>query len=92
MDIETVTEEVVTVKFGHYLAHNFNHVMAGSILFDIEEIDLSLFFGENREQFENFKLYAWPMNTNELEQDLQKENYNCYVISASLGLTGYVFA
>ncbi len=95
LDIETVTDEIVTVTFEKYLAHDFRHVMAGSILFDIDEVDLNTFFVENREQFENFKLYAWPIwhgNTNELEQVLQKENYKCYVICASLGLTGYVFA
>lgn len=95
LDIETVTDEIVTVTFENYLAHDFHHVMAGSILFDIDEADLNTFFVENREQFENYKLYAWPIwysNTDELEQDLQKDNYKCYVISASLGLTGYVFA
>lgn len=95
LDIETVTNEIVTVSFENYLAHDFLHVMAGSILFDIDEADLNTFLVENREQFENFKLYTWPIlygNTNELEQELQNHNYKCYVISASLGLTGYVFA
>lgn len=95
LDIETVTDEIVSAKFENYLAHDFHHVMAGSILFDIEDVDLKTFFVENREQFESFKLYAWPIgydNTYELEQDLYKNNYKCYVISASLGLTGYVFA
>ncbi|MFJ7886671.1 hypothetical protein ACIQYL_01115 [Lysinibacillus xylanilyticus] len=95
LDIETVADEIVTVTFGNYLAHYFDHVMAGSILFDIEEIDLNTFFEENKEQFESHKLYAWPIwydDTNELEQFLQKNNYKCYVISASLGLSGYVFA
>lgn len=95
LDIELVADGIVTVTFENYLAHNFHYVMAGSILFDIDEVDLNTFFVENREQFENNKLYAWPIwfgNTNELEQDLQKDNYKCYVISTSLGLTGYVFA
>ncbi len=39
LDIETVTKEIVTVTFENYLAHHFDHVMAGSILFDIEEVD-----------------------------------------------------
>jgi len=59
-----------------------------------KEIDLNTFFEENKEQFESHKLYAWPIwydDTNELEQFLQKNNYKCYVISASLGLSGYVF-
>ncbi|WP_155591590.1 hypothetical protein [Lysinibacillus cavernae] len=95
LTIETVADEIVTITFENYLVHVFHHVMAGSILLDIDEVDLNAFFVENREQFENDKLYAWPIwysNTNELEQDLQKDNYKCYVISASLGLTGYVFA
>lgn len=93
--IETMADEIVTVTFGNYLAHDFDHVMAGSILFDIDEMDLNTFFVENREQFESHKLYAWPIgyeDTNELEQYLQKNNYKCYVISASLGLSGYVLA
>ena len=95
LDIETVADEIVTVTFEDYLAHYFDHVMAGSILFDIEEVDLNTFFVGNREQFESHKLYAWPIcydDTNELEKYLQKNNYKCYVISASLGLSGYVFA
>lgn len=92
LDIETATHEIVTVTFENYLAHDFYHVMAGSILFDIDEADLNTFLLENREQFENHELYSWPINTNELEQELQKDNYKCYVLSASLGLTGYVFA
>ncbi|MFJ8520267.1 hypothetical protein [Lysinibacillus xylanilyticus] len=39
LDIETVADKIVTVTFGNYLAHYFDHVMEGSILFDIEEID-----------------------------------------------------
>ncbi|WP_391122605.1 hypothetical protein [Psychrobacillus sp. L3] len=95
LDIETVADEIVTVTFEKYLAHDFHHVKAGSILFDINEADLNTFFVENREQFDNYKLYHWPIgysNTTELEQDLQKENYKCYIIFASLGLSGYVFA
>ncbi|GAB0169617.1 hypothetical protein LSPCS325_30540 [Lysinibacillus sp. CTST325] len=48
LDIETVAGEIVTVTFENYLAHDFHHVMAGSILFDIDEADLNSFFG--REQ------------------------------------------
>lgn len=95
IDIKTVANEIVTVTFENYLAHNFQHVMAGSIIFDIDEADLKTFFVENREQFDNYKPYHWPIgysNTTELEQDLQKENYKCYIIFASLGLSGYVFA
>ena len=95
LDIKTVADEIVTYTFENYLAHYFDHVMAGSILFDIEEVDLNTFFVGNREQFESHKLYAWPIwydDTNELEKYLQKNNYKCYVISASLGLNGYAFA
>ncbi len=95
LDIESATNEIVTVTFENYLAHHFEHVMARSIIFDIKEICLNTFFVENRKQFEIHKLYAWPIfydDPSELEQYLQKNNYKCYVISASLGLTGYVFA
>lgn len=95
MDIETVTSETFTATFNSYLAHYFNHVMAGSILFGIEEVDLNTFFAENREEFESHKQYAWPIgydDVNELEQYLQVNNYKCYIIFASLGLSGYVFA
>ncbi len=61
LDIETVTKEIVTITFENYLAHYFDHVMAGSILFDIEEVDLNTFIIENREQFDSHKLYAWPI-------------------------------
>lgn len=41
LDIETVEDDLVTVAFEGYLAHSFEHVMADSILYDIEEVDLS---------------------------------------------------
>lgn len=59
LDIKTVADEVVTVTFENYLAHYFDHVMEGSILF--EEVDLNKFIVENREQFESHKSYAWPI-------------------------------
>ena len=92
LDIETVTKEIVTVTFENYLAHHFDHVMAGSILFDIEEVDSNKFIMDNREQFDSHKSYAWPIDTNDLEKYIKNNNYNCYVIFASLGLSGYVFA
>lgn len=95
LDIQTVTDEIVSVTFENYLAHDFNHVMAGSILFDIDEVDLNTFLIESSKQFNNYKSYNWPIgysNITELEQDLKKEDYKYYVISASLGLNGYVFA
>ena len=95
VDIETVADGIVTVTFENYLAHYFDHVMAGSIIFDIEEVDLTTFFVGHREQFELHKSYAWPVwhdNTDELKKYLQENNYKSYVICSSLGLNGYVFA
>lgn len=43
LDIQTVVDETVTVTFRNYLAHNFSYVMAGSIIFDIEEVELKSF-------------------------------------------------
>ncbi|MCM3711462.1 hypothetical protein [Sporosarcina luteola] len=95
LDIKTVANEIVTVTFENYLAHYFDHVMAGSILFDIEEVDLKRFIVENREELESRKSFDWPIrynDTNDLEKYLQKNNYKCYLIFASLGLSGYTFA
>ncbi len=61
LNIETVENDVVTVIFENYLAHSFEHVMAESILFDIEEGDLNLFLSENKQQFESHYLYRWPI-------------------------------
>lgn len=87
VEIKTVADEIVTVTFENYLAHSFDYVMAGSIIFDMDEIDLKTFFVENREQFETHKLFAWPISykdTKELEQYLHTNSYHCYVISAFL--------
>lgn len=95
LNIETVTDDIVTVTFEDHLAHSFNHVMAGSIIFDIEEVDLSNFLKQNRDQFEYHKLYSWPTwydDVNELKEYLLNNNYKCYIITASLGLTGYILA
>ncbi|QTD42086.1 hypothetical protein [Sporosarcina sp. Te-1] len=95
MQILTVQKEVVIVRFNNYLAHEFSHVMKESIVFDIEEQETEKFIKENQTDFERHQGFNWPLpynNVEELTQLLFQNEYKCYIIFSSSGLSGYVIA
>jgi len=95
IDFKTVEDDLVTVSFKGYFAHSFDHVMAGSVLYDIEKVDWSEFLKTNKSEFEEHKNYSWPIiydDLDEFEHHMQENNYQCYIITSAIGLSGYVFA
>ncbi|NQZ56781.1 MAG: hypothetical protein HRT88_04835 [Lentisphaeraceae bacterium] len=85
------------VKF-HYFemeAYKFNDCPA-NILFDIEEIDSIYILKDYIDLFQKHKKYGWPeieyQNIDDLDKYLKSNNYKCYDISATCGISGFVFA
>lgn len=87
--------EKTTVVFHHYLTHIFSAVMKGSIIFDIEEMELSNFMAAECETLELSKSACWPIyyeTTKDLENYLRQEEYRVFFIISSLGLRGWIVA
>ena len=81
LEIKTVTDEIVTVSFENYLAHDF-HLMAGSILFDIVEADLNTFFVEKRENLRTLNYMLGRFGTVTLMNS--NKSYKKIIINAML--------
>ncbi|ETT32249.1 hypothetical protein C162_31944 [Paenibacillus sp. FSL R7-269] len=85
----------VTIEFVNVLMHRFETQLRGSIILDISKFEISRFVKSNKELLEEQKDSAWPMYYEKIEDLLEyliNEQYNCYVISASYGLNGWVIA
>ena len=87
--------ENTDVIFKDYLAHDFEYVQKGNMIFDIEEYPLSMFFERERDILEKGKSFCWPVyykTEKELFDFFQANNYKIFEISSSYGLSGFVFA
>ena len=87
--------EKLEVSFEGYLAHAFENEMKGSIVFDIQECPLDLFFKRESALVRERKSFGWPISyetENELIKFLQTHKYKAFEISSSYGLCGWVFA
>ncbi|GAA0134814.1 hypothetical protein YSY43_16540 [Paenibacillus sp. YSY-4.3] len=83
------------IVFCDVLAHLFETQLEGSIIFDVNEYELSYFFKDNHELLEKQKNSCWPMEYDtieELTEKLVKEQYTYYVVTSSYGLNGWVLA
>ncbi len=92
---EAKPPEYVDVVFSGVVAHHFNHVLDGNILFDITESPPQTFYDENKEYFREFSRYGLDINCDDseafVEQVIQK-NLRIFEINPSYGLSGWVIA
>ncbi|XZF75518.1 hypothetical protein ACSBO6_18365 [Bacillus sp. AL-1R] len=89
------TNKYIDVLFTDVLAHYFETQIPGSILFGIDESDVSKFCAENEQLLEKQKDYCWPMyydDVFELQDFLMMNRYKYYEIMASYGLSGWILA
>lgn len=83
------------IIFHDVLVHFFQNELSGSIIFDIEKSDITLFLKNNSDLLKKQKNYCWPMpyrTEEELTEGLLKGQYSYYVISSSYGLNGWILA
>lgn len=81
--------------FSEVLTHAFNCILECNILFDVTENDVELFIKNNSVELEEMKNFCWPINydrVDELINYLVQNEYRYYVISSSLGMSGWVLA
>jgi len=89
--------ERTDVVFKGVIAHQFQHMLPGNILFGIEEEDVESVVRENAELFQTSWRYGWPpieyrADLRRLEEDLRVDGVRAFWISSPYGLTGWVLA
>ena len=96
MDTRTEAGGAVSLRFTGLLAHRFENVIPGSILFDLEELDLDGFFGRYRGYLEKAVRYGFPhpgcRTAGEVREMMEREGIRAFAIGSSLGLWGFVLA
>jgi hypothetical protein len=95
--LEAGANEFTDVVFTGVLAHHFEDVMRGNILFDINEVDVDWVTTEWATLFAARKNQGWPEGVeyhraNELPIVLRQRNLKAYRIQSSYGLDGWVLA
>jgi hypothetical protein len=96
--LELIHDET-SIVFTGYLTHFFSDEQKNSIIFDIQELDISDFIRVEHEILEKRKDYGWPICyrtpddfKDELMTYLQTNHYKIFCISSSVGLNGWVIA
>lgn len=89
--------EFTDIVFEHVLAHVFEHVLPGSILYDVQEVSLDQLLRENTALLEASWRYGWPPieyrgDLRALAAELSARSVRAYSISSSYGLSGWVLA
>jgi len=85
------------VIFSGVVAHNFEDVLAGNIVFQIDEVDVEAIVKEWSDLFAQRKNYGWPddivySDPSNLVAILKQRGIKAFEISSSYGLFGWVFA
>jgi hypothetical protein len=90
-------EEYTDVLFSGVVAHHFEDVMSGNILFGIEEVDVAQLVSEWSDLFGRRKNYGWPdvieyKDADDLISILRQRGIKGFDIGSSFGLGGWVLA
>ena len=85
------------VVFFEVVAHHFEHVLPGNVLFDVEEADLVALVQANERLFADSWRYSWPPvdyggDLGALADALTARAVRAYSISSSFGLSDWVLA
>jgi hypothetical protein len=89
--------ELTDVIFAGVVAHHFENVLSGNVLFDVEEVATKVLISENAELLLESWRYGWPPveydgNLDLLEAALQAASIRAFAIRSSHGLSGWVLA
>jgi hypothetical protein len=90
-------QEFTDVVFHDVVSHNFDYVLAGNILFDVDEVELESLVRDHGCLFEESWRFGWPSvdyggNLDVLVSLLMAQSVHAYSISSSYGLSGWVLA
>ena len=88
-------EEQTDITFTNLIGHRFENVTYSNIINSIKEISIDDFINQNKEMLENGFRYAFPIcasDCEELRAHLHENKQRIFIISAVLGLCGFVIA
>jgi hypothetical protein len=90
-------QEFTDVVFREVVAHQFEHVLPGNILLDVEEADVADVVRENGRLLAHSWRYGWPPveyrgNLDTLIDLLKGSSVRAYTVGSSFGLSGWVLA
>ena len=87
---------LLDVVFHDVLAHHFECVLPGNVLFDVEEVEARTVYEKHRALFERLKNYGWPPLEYDTPRDLFAKlaaaQIRTFDVASSCGLDGWVFA
>jgi hypothetical protein len=93
---DTEPNELTDVIFSDVIAHHFENVGDGAILFDVEEVEPEWVVQQEAKVFARGKNYGWPLpeykDPADLVRRLKDQGLRGYVVSSSFGLNGFVLA
>lgn len=91
-----IPEPYVTTQFTNVVAHHFQHVVAPSILLDIEAVDVRTILSMNEPLFTEGLKYSWPFHgprtLSDVARRLTAESIKGYQVMGSCGLDGFVLS
>jgi hypothetical protein len=93
---DQMPHEFTDIIFEDVLAYHFENDLFGTIISDVEEIDLSAMLKEHVAMFESGWRYGWPRGWEKEKEDIEtyvrRLNMRAFELSASYGMTGWVIA
>ena len=91
------SEEYTDVTFTGVVAHHFECVLSGNIMFGIEEVDVEKIVRSSADLFAIQKNFGWPegieyRDADDLVSIIRQRGVRGYEIGSSYGLSGWVLA
>ena len=87
---------VSTVVFAGVQGYHFQHDAFGNIVLDLESVPMEWFVSQNRSELDEFHRFGalgtWAADLDSAPSVLSDRSVQAFVLSASLGLTGWVLA
>jgi hypothetical protein len=95
--IDTEKDSARTVlRFEGLLAHQFEHAISDSVLYDVTALPLDEFIAEEKKRLVKALKYGFPAPVGGsligLRSKLREKNYKVFGVRACVGLCGYVIA
>ena len=88
--------ELTEVVFEDVLAYHFENDLFGTIIFDIEEVDLPALLKEHAAMFEAGWRYGWPRGWEQEKEPVEifagRLGMRAFELSSSYGMRGWVIA
>lgn len=88
--------ELTDVVFEDVLAYHFENDLFGTIIFDVEEVDLAVLLKEYAPMFEAGWRYGWPRGWEKEKEEIEifarHLGMRAFELSSSYGMSGWIIA